>query len=49
MAAILSLFSWLPVPLALFFCGALAIFVLVAIFHLIRALIEVITDLIPGW
>lgn len=49
MSAILSLFGWLPAPLSLLFGGALAIFVLVAVFHLIRALIEVLTDLIPGW
>lgn len=49
MTAILSLFSWLPAPLAILFGGALAIFVLVAIFQLVRALLELLTDLIPGW
>lgn len=49
MTAVFSLFSWLPSPLTLLLGGAVAIFVLVAIFRLVVALINVITDLIPGW
>ncbi len=49
MAAVFALFSWLPSPLSLLVGGAVAIFILVAIFRLVVALINVITDLIPGW
>lgn len=49
MTAIFSLFGWLPSPLALLLGGAVAIFVLVSIFRLVVALINVVTDLIPGW
>lgn len=49
MAAVFPLFCWLPSPLMLLFGGAVAIFILVAIFRLVVALIGIITDLIPGW
>lgn len=49
MAAVISLFSWLPTSLQFLFRGAIAIFILVALFKLILALINLVTDLIPGW
>lgn len=49
MTAITSLFGWLPPSLQLLFSGALAIFILWALFNLVSAIIKIITDLIPGW
>lgn len=49
MAAISSLFSWLPGSLQLLFTGAVSLFFLVVLFKLVCAIIKVITDLIPGW
>lgn len=48
-SAVFSLFGWLPLPFQLLFGGAVAIFILVALFRLVSAIIKVITDLIPGW
>ena len=49
MTFIFSLFGWLPSPLQALFGGAVVIFVLVALFKLVSAIIKIITDLIPGW
>lgn len=49
MVAIFSLFGWLPPFFQVLLGGALLIFVLVALFNIISALIKIITDLIPGW
>lgn len=44
-----ALFGWLPPPLQVLFAGAIMIFVLVAFFKLVSAIIKIVTDLIPGW
>lgn len=49
MSSIMGLFGWLPGPLRVLFVGAIAIFILVALFKIVWAIIKTITDLIPGW
>ncbi len=49
MDALFSLFDWLPGSLKALCVGGLAIFFLIGLVRLIRAIIEIITDLIPGW
>lgn len=49
MKELFSLFSWLPDPLKALCVGGLAIFFLIGLFRLICAIINAITDLIPGW
>lgn len=44
-----GLFSWLPAPLNALFIGAVAIFVLYGVFKIVVAIIQLVTDIIPGW
>lgn len=44
-----GLYGWMPAPLNVLFIGAIAIFVMFGIFRIVTAIIQLITDIIPGW
>jgi len=49
MNVIKILFSWCPGPLGFLFTGGLTAFILFSLFKVVAAVIDVISDLIPGW